>query len=77
MQGAFVVAEAVVRKPKRLGQHPALAVVLAEERLDAGVAVAAALADLLLEVAEGDQREHRMAQFGVLILVHAPEALRV
>ena len=41
------------------------------------VAVAAAGADLLLEVVEGDEGEHRVAQLGVLVLVDAPEALRI
>src|SRR5450830_562811 len=73
--GPLVMAKSVVDQPQRLRQHPALAVILAEERRDAGFAVAAAGLDLHLEVVEGDEREHRVAQLGILGLVNAPEAL--
>jgi len=53
--GAIIVAEAVVGQTQGLGQEPAFAVVLLEEGLDAGIAVAAGGFDLLLEVVEGDQ----------------------
>src|SRR5262245_20869525 len=70
------MAEAVVGKAQGLGKHPALAVVLCEESLDALVAVAAAGADLLFEVVKGDERQDRVAQLGVLVLVDAPEPVR-
>jgi hypothetical protein len=49
---ALVVAEAVVGQPQGFRQHPALAVVLIEEGVDSLLAVAAAAANLLLQVRE-------------------------
>ena len=75
--GAFIVTEAIVCKAQGLWEHPALAVVLREERLDPLLPVAATGADLLFEVMEGDEGQDRVAQLGVLVLVNPPEALGV
>ena len=75
--GALVVAEAVVGQTQRFGQQPALAVVLGKERGNAGITVTAMLADFGLQVVEGDERQDGVAEFGVFVLVDAPETLGV
>lgn len=67
------MAEAIVGQPESLGQHPALPVVQRQKRLDTLLAVAAGLADLLLQIREGNQREDRMAKLGFSAAVHPPE----
>jgi len=72
-----VMAEAIVAQAEGFGEHPSLAVVLVEEQLDSFLAVAAAGADLLLKVMEGNEGQDCMAQFGILVFVDTPEALGV
>jgi len=66
------VAEAIVGKSQCFGQHPAFAVVLAEEGINALVAVTTAGADLRFKIVEGDECQDRMAKFWVLVLVDTP-----
>jgi hypothetical protein len=63
--GPGVVAEAEVGEADRLGEHPALPVVLVQEGVEAQA----------LEVVEGDEGEDGVAQLGVFVLVDAPESL--
>ena len=75
--GVDGAGEAEIGDAQGLGEHPAVAVVLLGEGANAGVAVAAGGVDGGLEVVEGGQREHRVAQLGVLVLVDPPETLGV
>ena len=75
--GALVVAEAVVGKAQGFREHPALAVVLGEERLDGLVAVAAGARIFVFQVGEGYERQDRMAQLRDLVLIDAPKPLGV
>lgn len=77
LAGAVVVAEAEVGEAERLGEHPAVAVVRVAEGGDPLLAVAAVGGDDGFEVAEGGEGEDGVPQLGVLLLVDAPEALRV
>ncbi|MBI4470498.1 MAG: hypothetical protein HY650_14370 [Acidobacteria bacterium] len=70
---SFVVVEAVVGESQSLRQYPALSVVQVEKRFDPLVAVATAIADLLFEVVEGDERQDRVTELGVFVLIDAPE----
>ena len=73
----LVVTEAVVREAQGFGKHPALSVVLVEEGLDAVLPVAAAGADLLFKIVEGDEGQDRVAEFRVLVFVDAPETFEI
>src|SRR5687768_11032730 len=64
---AVVVTEAVVGEAKCFRDHPAFAIVLVQK----GIKTEA------LEVLEGDLRKDGIAEFGIFVLVDAPEALRV
>ena len=74
LTGALVVAEAVVGEAQGLREHPALAVVLGEERLDALIAVAAGGLDAGFEIVEGDERQDGVAKLRIQVSVNAPEA---
>ena len=68
-----VVADTIVGQQQGVRQHPSLAVILIQERVYALLAVAAA-ANPLLEVRERHERQDGVAQLGLLVLIHAPEA---
>ena len=72
--GAIVVSETVVREAKGFREHPAIAVVLANERSDAQYRVSASIADHLLKVAKGDQGQDGVPKFRAPLLVDSPEA---
>ena len=57
--GALVMAEALVGEAQGLGEHPAFAVVLGEEGIDALLAVATGISNLRIEVARGDRGSRR------------------
>jgi len=63
----LVVTEAVVAETDGLRKHPSITVVLCQECVHA----------LFFEVVEGDEGEDGVAEFWVLILVHAPEPFGV
>ena len=67
LTGAVVVAEAVVGKPKRFGQHPAFTVVLGKKRFEAEA----------LQILKSDLCKNCVAEFRGLFFVHAPKALGV
>ena len=71
------MAEAVVGEAQGLREHPAFAVVLGEERLDAAFSIAVSRVDLYLEVVERDGSQNGAAQFRGLVPVYAPEPLGV
>ena len=71
------MTEAVIGETQGLGQHPAFAVVLGEEGLDAALAVASGRVDLRLDVVEGDESQDGVTQFRFLVAIDAPEAANV
>jgi hypothetical protein len=73
---AVVMAKAMICESERLWEEPAVAVVLGAEGLDAPVSVSG-LGNGDLEGVEGDEGEDGVAEFGILIFVHTPEALGV
>jgi hypothetical protein len=75
--GAVIVPEAQVGQAKLLREHPTLAVVLVAEGGDADVAIPTLIGDLSIEVAESGESQNCVAEFGVLLPVDSPEALRV
>ena len=77
MLGALVVAEAIIGEAEALWKHPAFAVILGQEGVDAHLTVAAGGLDLRFEVAEGDEGQDGVAEFRVLVFVDAPESLRI
>jgi len=74
---AHVVTEAVVGEAQGFGEHPALAVILSKEGVDALLPVAAAGADLVFEIVEGDEGQDGVTEFRVFVLVDPPETFWV
>ena len=72
----LVVAETVVGQAQGFREHPAFTIVLVQEGFDALFPVAAAGADLLFEVVEGDEGQDGVAEFRVFVLIDAPETSR-
>ena len=75
--GALIVAEVVVRESQGLREHPAFALVLCEEGLDAVRPVAASSLNLRFEVVGRDERQDRLAKFWVFDSIDAPKTLGV
>ena len=71
MSGALVVAETVIGETQCLREHPAFAVVLGEEGLDALLAVATSILNLRFQVVKGDERQDGVTELGVLVSVNA------
>ena len=72
-----VAAKAVISETKSLRQHPSLSLVLGEKRFDAPFTVAAGGLDSRFEVEEGGKRQDGVTKFRILVLIDAPEALRI
>jgi len=60
LQCSLIVSEAIISEAHGIREEPTLTIVLCQEGLNTSFAITTMLADLCLQIVEGDQRQHRM-----------------